>query len=139
MLSLWLCGDNRRTRNLGNNEYAIRYCLWKKTKAESLNENLIKWIGCDSGNCRVEWFHYKCVGIKQKPKRLDMPRMSSPTIYQWRNITNIDIYYLSYMYLWIKNNKQVQQVASKLPSFHFSKYKMFFNVFPPFSKYFLIF
>ncbi|CAB4002476.1 Inhibitor of growth 5 [Paramuricea clavata] len=26
------------------------------------------WIGCDSKNCKGEWFHYKCVGVKRPPK-----------------------------------------------------------------------
>ena len=63
----WVCEGC--TSEVEDNEYAIRYCLCKKTEAESLNENLIKRIGSDCGNCRVEWFHYKCVGIKQKPKK----------------------------------------------------------------------
>jgi len=27
-----------------------------------------KMIACDNSNCSIEWFHYACVGIKQKPK-----------------------------------------------------------------------
>ena len=25
-------------------------------------------IGCDNPSCSLEWFHYKCVGIRRKPK-----------------------------------------------------------------------
>ena len=27
-----------------------------------------RMIGCDNKKCKIEWFHYKCVGISRKPK-----------------------------------------------------------------------
>ena len=27
-----------------------------------------RMIGCSNDSCKIEWFHYKCVGIKRAPK-----------------------------------------------------------------------
>ena len=27
-----------------------------------------RMIGCDNFNCKGEWFHYDCAGLKRKPK-----------------------------------------------------------------------
>ena len=27
-----------------------------------------RMIACDNPDCKIEWFHYSCVGIKRKPK-----------------------------------------------------------------------
>ena len=40
-----------------------RYCVCNSEY--NSNEN---WIGCDSKNCKGEWFHYKCVNVKRPPK-----------------------------------------------------------------------
>ena len=31
-------------------------------------EDVGRMIACDNPNCRVEWFHFECVGITRKPK-----------------------------------------------------------------------
>jgi hypothetical protein len=31
-------------------------------------EDFDNLIGCDSGQCSVEWFHMKCVGLKRVPQ-----------------------------------------------------------------------
>ena len=31
-------------------------------------EDIGNMIACDNTSCRVEWFHYDCVGIKRKPR-----------------------------------------------------------------------
>lgn len=37
------------------------YCICKKPERGRM-------IACDNKNCKIEWFHYKCIGIAQAPK-----------------------------------------------------------------------
>ena len=32
------------------------------------SENFDNMIACDSGHCKVEWYHFKCVGLKSPPQ-----------------------------------------------------------------------
>ena len=44
-----------------------KYCYCKKPWTDE--EGAEPMIGCDGANCKIEWFHYSCVGIKQAPKK----------------------------------------------------------------------
>ena len=37
------------------------YCVFQKPQSG-------KMIGCDNPDCKIEWFHYNCMGIKRAPK-----------------------------------------------------------------------
>lgn len=38
-----------------------RYCLCNEVSYGEM-------IGCDNGDCSIEWFHYACVGLNSAPK-----------------------------------------------------------------------
>ncbi|XP_070189196.1 uncharacterized protein [Littorina saxatilis] len=38
------------------------YCICKRTEDED------DMVACDNENCKLEWFHFFCVGIRSKPK-----------------------------------------------------------------------
>lgn len=40
-----------------------RYCICNSEFDSDEN-----WIGCDSEECKWEWFHYSCVNVKRAPK-----------------------------------------------------------------------
>ena len=44
-----------------NGEVADVYCICKQHLD---NEEM---VGCDGENCKIEWYHVKCVGLKQPP------------------------------------------------------------------------
>ncbi len=39
------------------------YCI-----CQSIYDGEEQWIGCDSTNCKYEWFHFKCAKVKRPPK-----------------------------------------------------------------------
>ena len=44
-----------------------KWCKCQKTEEESIGYDT-RWIGCEGDNCKYERFHYKCVGLRRKPK-----------------------------------------------------------------------
>ena len=45
-------------------------------------------VGCDNADCRIEWFHFQCVGLTAPPKnKWCAPRTahSSATAFVWRS------------------------------------------------------
>jgi len=42
-----------------------KYCLPSCTGEGKYEEEM---VGCDNDSCRLEWFHFSCVGLKRKPK-----------------------------------------------------------------------
>ncbi|GMG36823.1 unnamed protein product [[Candida] boidinii] len=52
--------ENEEQEDL-NEEEEERYCYCR-------GSSVGKMIACDNPECKIEWFHYKCVGLKEDPK-----------------------------------------------------------------------
>lgn len=52
--------DNDNDGN-GNDEDKTLYCFCQ-------NVSFGEMVGCDNDDCKYEWFHYECVGLKEPPK-----------------------------------------------------------------------
>lgn len=46
-------------KNQDSSEYG--HCIWKSNKLDNM-------IACDNPNCKIEWYHYSCVGVTEHPK-----------------------------------------------------------------------
>jgi hypothetical protein len=51
-----MVGELKNQENVLNN-----HCIWKSEKLDNM-------IACDNPNCKIEWYHYSCVGVTEHPK-----------------------------------------------------------------------
>lgn len=47
-----------------NSEKTLTYCICKST------EDNLPMICCDNENCKIKWYHFKCINLKEIPKNL---------------------------------------------------------------------
>ena len=47
----------------GNSEKEKLYCY-----CQCPHDDISEMIGCDAPDCKLEWFHFECVGIMVPPK-----------------------------------------------------------------------
>ena len=45
---------------LSTNNFKIRYCDCREPSYGEM-------LSCDNENCKKEWFHFKCVGLREPP------------------------------------------------------------------------
>ena len=60
----WYCNECRQQKH--NIEKEKKWCLCNQ-KHEWISGKMIK---CDNNKCKIQWFHYKCVNILKRPKKI---------------------------------------------------------------------